>query len=312
MRMALVMAAAAAFAAGGVAGCEATKCATVAMPGEPARGAAHGGAAANVPGEIVERTYLFELVRYLYRWHLSEEEIEMLSAEKQVVFGIRTVAVKLDAGDKSEEAEIVLPQVGMRVGLKKADYAIEETGAAVKSDRFKVIDVRRDAGAQSPRGVAAGYRVVEVGTQEMLEYLFKTRGEKDVVAADVVEKMRAAVRREAAKEKVLPGVAVVAPVVHIAPLSPVANETWVYWEAGRKLFYFASDHDLGKAAGWDQSAMQVRIYDLDQQVVLSHEEAPGSNRFLTRYEASRAIFNCVVLGERVTLPTFAGAATQGR
>jgi hypothetical protein len=266
-----------------------------------------------VPQELMDRVYLFELVRYLYRWHLSEAEIETLSSGKRVVFWVRPVAMKLDEGDKSEAAEIVLPQVGLRAGLKKADYVIEETGAAVKSDKFKVIDVGRGMGAKG----AAGYRVIEVDTQEMLAYLFKTRGERDLVERDVVEKMRLAVRREAAKEKLLPGRggvegAVESPVVHIAPLSPVANETWVYWEAGRKLFYFASDFDLGKAAVWDQSVLQVRIYDLDQQVVLSHEEAPGSNRFLTRYQASRAIFNCMVLGERVALPTFQGAATQGR
>jgi hypothetical protein len=308
MRIGPVMGWVAALTLCSLAGCASKSlCGSVAMPGEKT-GAARAGVAAGVPQELLEQAWLFELVRYLYRWHLSEEDIEKLAGEKRVIFQVKAVAVKLDEGDKSQQAQIVLPQVGVRVGLKKADYVIEETGVAVKSDRFKVIEMRRGMGTSGPQG----YRVVEVETQAMLDYLFKTRGERDFVEPEVVEKMRVAVREEAAKEKVLPGVNIESPVVHLAPLSPVANETWVYWEAGRKLFYFASDSDLGKAAVWEQHALRVRIYDLDQQVVLSHEEAPGSNRFLTRYEASRAIYNCMVLGEQVTLPTYAGAATQPR
>jgi hypothetical protein len=48
----------------------------------------------------------------------------------------------------------------------------------------------------------------------------------------------------------------------------------------------------------------VRIYDLDQQVVVSHHEAPGSNRFLLCYQVSRALFNCIVLGQRITVEAY--------
>jgi len=51
---------------------------------------------------------------------------------------------------------------------------------------------------------------------------------------------------------------------------------------------------------------------LDQQVVVSHEEAPGSNRFLTRYQVSRALFNCVILGQRITVPPYVRQGTGGR
>jgi len=56
----------------------------------------------------------------------------------------------------------------------------------------------------------------------------------------------------------------------------------------------------------------MRIYDLDQQVVVSHHEAPGSNRFLMRYQASRALFNCIVLGQRMTVEAYvpAGGAAE--
>ena len=76
----------------------------------------------------------------------------------------------------------------------------------------------------------------------------------------------------------------------------------MFWEAGRKLFYFASDIDLANPVVWQHEALTARIFDLDEQVVVSHEEAPGSNRFLTRYQVSRALFNCIILGQRVVVP----------
>jgi hypothetical protein len=81
----------------------------------------------------------------------------------------------------------------------------------------------------------------------------------------------------------------------------VANEIWAFWEAGRKLFLFSSDIDLANPAVWQHETLMARQYDLDQQVVVSHEEAPGSNRFLTRNEVSRALFNCLLFGQRLSV-----------
>jgi hypothetical protein len=112
-----------------------------------------------------------------------------------------------------------------------------------------------------------------------------------------------ALRAEATKEGLLSTNAPAGEqVIHLAPLSPVANETWVFWESGHKLFYFASDIDLANPKVWEHQSLLARIFDLDEQVVVSHEEAAGSNRFLTRYQVSRALFNCIVLGQRITVP----------
>ena len=139
--------------------------------------------------------------------------------------------------------------------------------------------------------------------KEMRDYLFRTRNQRDYPDAALVERLRVAVREQAVEEGILPANAPTAEhVVHLAPLSPVANEVWVFWEAGRKLLYFASDIDLANPAVWQHQTLAARIFDLDEQVVVSHEEAPGSNRFLTRYQVGRALYNCIVLGQRVTVP----------
>jgi hypothetical protein len=101
-------------------------------------------------------------------------------------------------------------------------------------------------------------------------------------------------------------------VVHLAPLSEVANETWVFWETGRMLIRFASDIDLEHPAVWDHDELAVNIYDIDEQTVVSLDEVAGSNAYLTRDQVGRALFNCIVLGKRMVLNPPDLEKAQGR
>ena len=252
------------------------------------------------PAELVQAAYLYEVTRHLYRWYLDEAEVERVVQEKQFVFWVRRLEAKLDAGDQSQLGEIVLPQLGLSVKVKKADYLIEELQTQVKSQTFKITQVMS---VKPPAAAPANYTVVTVAMPEMLDYLFRTRSQRDYPDPALLERMRLALRKELIREGMAAtNTAAVEQVVHFAPLSPMANEVWVYWETGRKLLYFASDIDLSNPAVWQHETMTVRCFDLDQQVVLSHEEAPGSNRFLTRHQVGRALFNCLVLGQRAVVP----------
>lgn len=275
--------------------------ATVLLPACRTTSAPPAQCALATPSELTELPYLYEIVRYLYRWQLDESEIQKILGEKQFVFWVRPVAAKLDAGDRSQFAEILLPQLNVSVKVKKADYTIEETGTVVQSRNFRITHVIRGPVPACP---VAAVTVVLVDMQAMRDYLFRTRNQHDYPDAALVEHLRQAVREQAAKEGMLPTNAPADLIVHFAPLSPVANEEWVFWEAGRKLIYIASDIDLANPAVWQQQTLSARIYDLDQQVVVSHEEAPGSNRFLTRYQVSRALFNCILFGQRVAVPPY--------
>lgn len=253
------------------------------------------------PQELLRQSYLFEIVRHLYRWHLDETEIDRVVGNKRFVFWIRRIEANLDPGDHSILGEILLPDLSLRIKVKKADYQIEELGTTVKSQTFKITQVAR---ADIPDRPLRSWVVIECETSKLRDYLFRTRNQRDYPDAVLVDRLRQAVRLEAAKEGILSTNTAAGDLnVHLAPLSPVANETWVFWEAGHKLFYFASDIDLNNPTVWEHEALMARIFDLDQQVVVSHEEAPGSNRFLTRYQVSRALFNCVILGQRVALPS---------
>ena len=137
--------------------------------------------------------------------------------------------------------------------------------------------------------------------KEMLDYLFQTRDERDFADPTLIERMRGALREEAAEQGISTKISG-DQVAYISPLSPVANEMWMFWEGGRKLLHFSSDIDLANPAVWAQEKLMVQIFDLDDQVIVSEQEAPGSDRFLTRYEVGRAMFNCVVLGQRIVVP----------
>jgi hypothetical protein len=67
---------------------------------------------------------------------------------------------------------------------------------------------------------------------------------------------------------------------------------------------------LTNPAVWEHETLAVKLFSLDQKVVVSLDEVAGSNAFMTRDEAGRALFNCIVLGRRVSLQPPANAPAQ--
>jgi len=257
--------------------------------------AAPPGAVAAPPAELLEPTYLYEVTRHLYRWYMDESDVEKNSSAKEFPFWVRRVDVKLDEGDQSEVAEILLPLMGISVKVKKPNYTIEELGIVVKGKGFRIINVAR---VQVPAEAPPGCVVVNIGLAEMKEYLFRTRAQAEFPDAAMFERLRVALRehlgldpekRDAGEQ-----------VVHVAPLSPVANELWVFWENKKLLIRFASDIDLENPEMWKHQSLGVRTYDVLTQTVVSLDEAAGSNAYLTRDQIGRALFNCIVLGQRLS------------
>jgi hypothetical protein len=245
--------------------------------------------------ELMQRSFLFEVARYLYRWYLDESEIERIVSSRQFTLWMRRLKIQLDSDDHSLYGEILVPQLDLTVKVKKPDYRIEDLNVNVKSQGFKITQVTR---GQVPTSRPVSCAIFQVDMKEMRDYLFRTSNQREHPDAALLARLRLALRKQAAKEgSVVPKAAVGEQIVYLAPLSPVANEVWAFWETGRKLFYFASDIDLATPTVWEHQALIVRTFDLDQQVVVSHEEAPGSNRFLSRYQVGRALFNCLVLGD---------------
>jgi hypothetical protein len=89
--------------------------------------------------------------------------------------------------------------------------------------------------------------------------------------------------------------------LYFSPLSPVANDLWVFWENGGKLLRLASDMDLKNPALWRDKGLDLKIFDIKTQTVVHLNEVKGSNAFMTRDQVGRYLFNCLILGKKVEL-----------
>ena len=252
------------------------------------------------PPELLEKPYLYEVVRHLYRWYMDEEDVNRISNSKEFTFWVRGLYPKLDPGDKSRLGEIILPELGISVKVKKADYTIEELDLKVKTDVFKITNVARISTSAKP---PAGSARVVVDYREMRDYLFRTRSQVEFPDDELLMRLRLAVRKQVLKDIKEQGEEIPTrdQVVHFSPISPVANELWVFWETGRLLIRFASDLDLVNPVVWQFEDLAVSLFDCDEQVVVSLDEVAGSNAYLTRDQVGRALYNCIILGRRLVL-----------
>jgi hypothetical protein len=248
--------------------------------------------------ELRNETWLFEVLHYVFDWYVDERDIPAVAKSGQVVFWVRELRPKLDEGDRSRFGEVVLPQFSLRIKVKNADYTVPELGVKIKTGEFKVVSVESFERGEHSR---KGFTEIRADYARMRDRLFKTRNRTSFPDATLLERMRAALWEEIEKdyedrhEKPPQGVQT----AYLASFSPVANEAWVFWETGRMIIRFASDIDLDNPAVWEHEKLAVKDYHIDRHVVITLDEVGGSNEFMTRNEAGRALFNCVVLGKKV-------------
>jgi hypothetical protein len=253
---------------------------------------------------LTDTTYLYEVIRHIYRWYLDETDIERATAGDTFVAWVRPLKVPLDEGDRSQFAEILFPQVNVAARVKKADYTIEDLGITFSSPTFRIVNVSRVTVPGTP---PEGTQVINLAKRDAVDFLYRTRTQRDFPDVKLLEQMRLTFIHyvETSKEQ-LGSARTAAPdkpqLVYVASLSPVANEVWVFWETRHMLVRFASDIDLSNPEVWKHESMMVRMYDIDRQVLVSHEEAPGSNAFMMRAEVGRILYNCFVLGLRIEVP----------
>ena len=249
--------------------------------------------------ELTEQKYLSEVARHLYRWYLDERDIMPSIHRGQFVFWVQQIERELDEDDNSRFARITLPRLGIVVDVKKADYEVPELDLVVKNESYKVTSVNR----QAPGGTPAQDAVeITIPYDRMRDYLFETRNKMEAPAGELLEQMRAAAGEEYSEYRAARGQPEPSgtQLLYLGPVSPVANEIWVYWETGRLLIRFQSDMDLTHPGVLEHDELAVRIFDIDEQVVVSLDEVPGSNAYLTRDQVGRVLYNCMVYGKSLT------------
>ena len=202
----------------------------------------------------------------------------------------------LDTDDQSKFYEVLIPEMLYRVQMKKADYSIAELGMRVTNHNFKVISVER-LDARPP--IPADAEKVTFQRQQIMDYFFRTRNEKLFPGDELLYRMESAVTAE--MPTIVSNALTTAQTIYVAPISPVSNDLWLFWETQRMLIKFSSDADLKSETYWSNKKLGVRFYDLDKNVVVSLSEVAGSNAFVTRDWAARVLFNCVVNGKKIII-----------
>jgi hypothetical protein len=235
-----------------------------------------------------------EIMRHLYRWYLDESDFEGILQSNTIEYHVTPVELPLDTDDKSLYADIIIPSIEALVRLKKTDYRIEELDVSVSSDRFKIVNVEKiEKDHMIPdNAMKAGFP-----TTIMLDYLIQTRNQKDPLNEALSQRLGEAVSSEMqATVEELPDNGDFT--IFISPLSPVANEIWVFWQDANLLIRWASDIELDNAAVWEHEQLATKVIDIEEQVVLSLNQVPGSNAYMSRDQIGRILYNCVILGEK--------------
>jgi hypothetical protein len=250
----------------------------------------------DVVRRVLEQQYVYDVLRYVYRWHFDSSYVLEAGRQDTLEVWARALHPELDEGDRSEFAELWIPAVKTKVELKRSDYEVPELKLQLVDRSFKVKRVTRQA---KPPAARAQYQVRHYPLSEVREHLFSTRAKRPPIGEVV---------RKAGRDLILgfldkdhPGSFEEDQIFHIAPVSTVCNDYWVFWETGRKVMLFSADMDLTNAGAAHLSQLKMDVIDLDKDVVASPKEVPGSNAFVTKDWVGRLFFNCILYGERVVL-----------
>lgn len=239
-----------------------------------------------------------DLARYLYRWHLDEDDFKRFAPERKDQLWIRRVQTVADAGDHSRYLEVVFPATGVTATLKKTDYRISELKLNVRSEGYRIVRLSRDTGKLEER--PGDFAVLDIDMDALCDRLFETRLETQFSCEALQDHIRADILRQEAL--LAAGRSGKPETLYFAPVHAVDNEQWVFWEEGKLLFKYSSDIDLDNPDVWTQNKLDVAVYDVVRQTLVSFEEKPCDRRFVTRDQVGRALYNCIVLGQRRTVP----------
>jgi hypothetical protein len=234
--------------------------------------------------EVLTRDYVAEVLRYLYRWYADETMLASVSQHADTELWVRPLHPDVDAGDDSRFCEILFPRVHMRLVLKQADYLVEELGQRVRNESFKVHSVGEYSSLPAP---ASAYTVFRFDRGELSDYLFRTRNDRVFPDEELRERLRAAVRKAMGESPadVEEGPAV----VYVAPLSPVSNDLWVYWENGHRIIRFSSDADLTRRST-GISGVDVHVYDLrERRRIARSAEEQVRDRWAARVSSTASL-----------------------
>ena len=229
------------------------------------------------------RENLLDIIHHLYLWYHDQSFFEPDSEIDEITVFFRTITRQLDADDHSQFAEIYFPEIELLVELKRSDYYLSEVDLRVQDKFFKIRRVER---VRHLPAALKNHRQTTVNLGELRNWL-AARAHRAPPLDDLMrERIRESLldhQREEIKD------ASVAHVFYVSPFSAVSNEIWVLHQNTNHLLHFSADMDLSDPQRWNQFHLRLRIHSLD----------PSGRAELSKDFIGRALFNCVVLGNRI-------------
>lgn len=248
----------------------------------------------STPHPLVEdKDALYEILRYVYLWHFDESLVMLKEPTNTIETWIRNRTEDLDPGDTSEFAEIWIPRAQIQISLKKSNYEVPEMGIVAHDDQFKVTSVQRVSNPSVQKG---HYSIIQIPREEISSHLLMTHKQTLFPNEELSTRLRKAVttymdESELKSDKIHH-------TAYVAPISPVSNDLWVYVESEKLLLQFSSDMDLSNPSYWKSTSIQLSVLNLQEDVIVSHHEIPGSNAYVTKDWVGRVLYNCIVLGRK--------------
>lgn len=246
-----------------------------------------------------DQAYGYELMRYLYRWHMDDAILaEALVKQDQLNLYYRYLEPVLDEGDVSQHLEVVLPLTKMVVLLKRSDYRIPKLNIELKDPYFKVQSAQH---YRTMHWDASKYQKISYDYDEALAYLFRTRNQQTFPDQATVARLRMEalrVLKEEGQSAELDAAAESVQISYVAPISIVSNDLWFYWVNGRKFICFTADLHHSHERFWEFATLDVEIIDADEQVLVSNM-INDSQGYFTKDYVGRILFNCLIHGKQI-------------
>lgn len=249
--------------------------------------------------EPFDQAYGYELIRYLYRWHMDDAVLaETLEKRDTLDLYYRYLEPTLDEGDESEYLEIILPLTKMVVVLKRSEYTIEKLDIELKDPYFKVQSAQHYRNLEWDTSL---YELLSYDYETTMAHLFRTRNDKRFPDEATLNRLRDEamhvfmggehdVDTQGAEDELQ--------IAYVAPISVVSNSLWFYWVNGRKFICFSADLHHSHPRFWEFANLNVEIVDADEQIVVSLIEKEGKGYFTKDY-IGRILFNCLIHGQQV-------------
>lgn len=242
------------------------------------------------------RDFLRKCINDIYYWNVDASTYFEDDTDTYVEV-ICAPAMPGEGAQKTGEWwNIIIPDLQLQADVAKYNYTVPEMEMTVTNETFKILSVQP-------------YRHITIATQHCQTVYFteqkiyagvRRRFNTPVtVHSHLYEQLSRALYTIAARETI--DTRSRSHRFYLAPPSSLRNELWLYWENTDAILHISSATSWTHPDFWRHITLFTKRYDLRTDVIISSQEEPGSNAYITRVWAGRILCNCLVHGRSIDI-----------